>query len=87
VQGFKQGTDRIDITLREGTLSVIPLTESAVRIKFYKDAEVKIPELILTSVIQPPRFKVSDLPAQLEVKCANIIVDLDKQTGKLSFAK
>jgi alpha-D-xyloside xylohydrolase len=85
VKSFKQETNKINITLEDGILSVIPLTENSVRIKLYKDNEVKMPELVLTSGIQPPKFKVSDSPAKLEVKVRNIIVELDKQTGKLSF--
>lgn len=86
VKRFKQVTDGIDVTLSEGTLSIRPLTENAVRIKFYKDAEVQVPELIFTSSVPTPRFHVSDLPSTLEIKGKNIIVMLDKQTGKLSFA-
>jgi alpha-D-xyloside xylohydrolase len=85
VKIIKQGKDRVDVAIMEGTLSIIPLSENAVRIKFYKDAEVKIPELVLTSGIQPPGFKVNDLPSKLEVKIKNIVVELDKQTGKLSY--
>jgi len=86
VKGFKEVNDRVDVTLLEGTLSISLLAENAFRIRFYKDSEVKIPELILTSGIQPPKFIVSDSPAKLEVKGKNIIVELNKQTGKLCFA-
>jgi len=86
VKGFKQVTDRIDITLSEGTLSICPLTENAVRIKFYKDVEVRVPELVFTSSVPTVGFQVSDTHSKLEIIGKNIIVELDKQTGKLSFA-
>ena len=86
VKGFKQQNDKIEVNLSTGTLSIHPLTDNAVRIKFYEDAESQAPELILTSSIPNPRFQVVDSPSKLEIKGKNIIVELDKQTGKLSFA-
>jgi alpha-D-xyloside xylohydrolase len=86
VKGFKQASDRVDVTLTEGTLSIYPITENAVRIRFYKGAEVKVPELIFTSSVPTPHFNVIDSPSKLEISVKNIIAELDKQTGKLSFA-
>lgn len=86
VRGFKQVADGVNVALSDGTLSICALTDNAVRIKFYKGVEVQVPELIFTSSVRTPRFHVSDLPSKLEVKEKNIIVELDKQTGKLSFA-
>jgi len=86
VKNFKQLEDRIDVTLSEGTLSIHPLTHNTVRIKFYKNVETRIPELIFTTSILTPKFQVTDTDSKLEIKLKNIIVDLNKQTGKLSFA-
>lgn len=77
--------DRVDVTLSEGTLSIYPLTENAVRIKFYKEAGVNVPELIFTTSVQTPDFQVLDSISNLHVKVKNILLTLDKQTGKLSF--
>jgi alpha-D-xyloside xylohydrolase len=86
VKGFKQQNDKIEVDLSDGTLSIRPLTDNAVRIKLYKVTELQMPELILTPIIQTRRFQVVDSPSKLEIKGKNIIVALDKQTGKLSFA-
>ena len=86
VKSFKQVKNGIDVSLSEGTLSIYPLTDNAVRIKFYKGIEVKVPELIFTSNNRTPRFHVSDSPSKIEVKGKNITTEIDKQTGKLSFA-
>jgi len=86
VKGFKQMTDRVNVTLSEGTLSICPLTENAIRVRFYKDSEGQLPELILTSSVQTPQFQVSESPSKLEIKAKNISVVLDKQTGNLSFS-
>jgi alpha-D-xyloside xylohydrolase len=86
VKEIKQMTDRVVVTLEEGTISISPLTKNTVRIKFYKDPEVKVPELIFTSGAPTPRFNVNDSPSKLQIKMAKISVALDKSTGKLSFA-
>lgn len=86
VKSFKLTKDRVNVTLQEGTLSICPLTENAVRVKFYKGPEAQMPELVFTSSVPTPQFKVSDSPTKLEIKGKKIIVILDKQTGKLSFA-
>ncbi|MGA2406391.1 MAG: TIM-barrel domain-containing protein [Bacteroidales bacterium] len=86
VKSFKQARDRVDVTLSEGTLSIYPITENAVRIRFCKGVEVKVPELIFTSSVPTPHFNVIDSPSKLEISGKSIIAELDKQTGKLSFA-
>jgi alpha-D-xyloside xylohydrolase len=86
VKSFQQLSDGINVTLTEGTLDISPIAENAVRIKFYKNDKVRVPEFIFTSNIPTTRFQVSDSPSKLEIKVKNIIVALDKQTGKLSFA-
>lgn len=86
VKGFKRLSDKVNVTLSDGTLSISPLTENAVRIKFYKESEGNFPELVLTSGVATPRFQVLDLPTKLEIKTKNIQVSLDKHTGKLSYA-
>ena len=86
VKNFKQLEDRIDITLSGGTLSIQPLTHNTVRIKFYKNIETRIPELIFTSSISTPKFQVINSDSKLEIKVKNIIVDLNKRSGELSFA-
>lgn len=86
VKGFKQFPDKVNITLSDGTLSIYPLTENAVRIKFYKESEGNLPELVFTSGVATPGFQVLDSPSKLEIRVKRIIVSLDKQTGKLSYA-
>jgi alpha-D-xyloside xylohydrolase len=86
VKGFKQLSDRVNVTLSDGTLSICPLTDNAIRIKFYKETEGNLPELVFTSSAGTPAFQVTDSPSKLEIKVKKMIVSLDKQTGKLSYA-
>ncbi len=85
IESFTQAAKGINVALPEGTLGIYPLTENAVRIKFYRDAGTQVPELVFTSGISTSEFKVTDSPSKLEVKGGEIIVALDKQTGTLSF--
>ena len=86
VKDFKQLSDRVNITLSNGTLSISPLTDNAVRIKFYKATDGNLPELVFTSGTVTPEFQVFDSSFKLEIKAKRITVLLDKQTGKLSYA-
>jgi len=86
VKSFKQLKDGLNVTLSNGTLNISSFAENAVRIKFYKGVEAKVPELIFTSDYSAPPFKIYDLSSKLELKGKKITVILDKQTGKLSFA-
>jgi alpha-D-xyloside xylohydrolase len=86
VKSFKQLEDLIDVTLSEGTLRIYPLTDNTMRIKFFKNVETRVPELVFTSSISTPKFQVTDTDLKLEIKVKNIIVQLNKQTSKLSFA-
>jgi alpha-D-xyloside xylohydrolase len=86
VRDYKQLSDRVNITLSDGTLSIIPITENAVRIKYYKETEGTLPELVFTSGVSTISFQVSDSPIKLEIITKNIVVALDKQTGTLTYA-
>ena len=44
VKGFKRLSNKVNITLSNGTLSISPLSENAVRVKFYKESEGNLPE-------------------------------------------
>ncbi|ADQ79764.1 glycoside hydrolase family 31 [Paludibacter propionicigenes WB4] len=86
VKSFKQLSDRVNVTLADGTLSISPLSDNAVRIKFYKVSEGNLPELVFTAGTVNPVFQVVDSPSKLEIKVPKITVLLDKQTGTLSYA-
>jgi alpha-D-xyloside xylohydrolase len=86
VKSFKQSSDKVVITLSDGTLSISPLAENALRVQFYKDTKAEVPELIFTSAVMAPNIQVSDSPSELKIKEKNMVVIVDKQTGKLAFA-
>ena len=86
VKSFKQYPDKVNVTLVDGTLSISPLADNAVRIKFYKFSEGNLPELVFSSKHAVPAFHVAESSSRLEIKAPGITVLLDKQTGKLSYA-
>lgn len=85
VKSYAQLTDKIVVTMSEGTLIISPVTDNAARIKYYKDSEGNLPELILTSDLPAPAYKVLDLKDELLVITKDLIVSLDKNSGRLSF--
>ena len=86
VKSYKQLSDRVNVTLSDGTLSIAPLADNAVRIKFYTSAEEDLKELVFVTKAETPAFQVTDSQSKLEIKASKITVSLDKQTGKLSYA-
>jgi alpha-D-xyloside xylohydrolase len=87
-QSFKslsQTKNGISITLQSGTLGIYPLSDNAIRVKFYIGNVSDLPEIVFTSKIDIPEFKVIDAALKVEVKCKNAAVTIDKQTGNLSF--
>lgn len=85
VKSFTQESDKVSIVLTEGTLSIRPLTDNVLRIRFAKEALTGLPDLVFISGASVPEFTVSDFPSKLEMKTKNMGVTLDKQTGKLSY--
>jgi alpha-D-xyloside xylohydrolase len=85
VKSYKQLANGVNVNLTEGTINISSIADNAVRIKFYKDVEAKVPELIFTSTEKDAKFEVADLPSKLELRGEKIIVVVDKQTGNLSF--
>jgi alpha-D-xyloside xylohydrolase len=86
VKDYKRLSDGVIITLSDGTLRISPLTENAVRIRFYKGTEGNLPELVFTSDVSTPTYQLLDFPSKLEIQTEKIRITLDKQTGNLSYA-
>ena len=85
VKSYQQLGNELKVTVTDGTLIVSLVADNAVRIKYYKGIEATLPELIFTSAENTSNTKVKDSPSKIEFMGNKIIVDVDKQTGKLSF--
>ncbi|HLN22198.1 MAG TPA: TIM-barrel domain-containing protein [Bacteroidales bacterium] len=86
VKSFSRGKDKVDIVTAEGLMSIIPMTDNTMRIRFSKEEGIILPELVFISDHPVPEFRVSDSPSAIEVKGKKISVRMDKKTGALSFA-
>lgn len=86
VKNYEQLTDGVNIVLDVGTLNISSMADNAVRIKYYKNAESNINELIFSSTKKTAKLKITESTTRLELKGEKIIVVVNKQTGKLSFA-
>lgn len=86
VKGFQQLSGKVNVTLQDGTLSVIPLADNTVRIKFFKFSEGNLPEFVFASEMKTPGFRVVDSPSKLEIQTSKITVLIDKSNGKLTYA-
>jgi alpha-D-xyloside xylohydrolase len=83
---FHQISDGIQVKLSEGTLGIYPLAGNAIRIKFCKEENATVPELVFLGDSIVPVFQVNNGPLKVDLITKNIIVSLDKPSGKLSFA-
>ena len=85
VKSFTRGKGTVDISISSGTLRISSLTDNSFRIRFFKDT-ADLPELVFVNKVPAPDFKINDSPSKLEIKGQKIVVIVDKQSGKLSFA-
>jgi alpha-D-xyloside xylohydrolase len=73
------------LRLTNGTLAIRPVADNAVRIQFY-DSNVKaLPELVFESNNVLPEFKVNETKKSLKVTLKNLVVEVDKKTGRLNY--
>ena len=83
--GFKKNHNGIEITTDKGTLSIIALTDNAVRVKFFETKDSELEEFVLTEKLSVPKFKVSKTAKVILVKLKNIRVEIDRANTELSF--
>ncbi len=86
VKSFKQSANGVQVDLAEGTLNITSIAENAVRIKYYIGEEAELPELVFIHKENNPNLRVAESSSELELKGQKIIITVDKQSGKLSFA-
>ena len=75
----------INVRLPEGNLTLIPLTDNSVRVKFYTEEEAEVPEFILTGETEVPWFETEEIKGGLKLKLKSMAVVLDYSNGSLSF--
>ena len=85
VQHYTQAADRVTIALADGQLVLRPLAENAIRVQFTKDIRPTLPELVLTSAVAVPTFKVSETSTAVQLATKQVQVQVDKATGAVRY--
>ena len=75
---YEKLDDKVVVTLDKGEIHLSPLTENTVRIQYAIDVKNPLPELVFTSKVDVPDFKVSDLKSSLEISTSKMTVIIDK---------
>jgi alpha-D-xyloside xylohydrolase len=83
---FEQVSNGVNVSLPDGTLGIYPLSDNAVRIKFFEKIETTLPEFVLTQEYQVPEFQISESGKNIKLSIRNLFVEVNKRTGELTFA-
>ncbi|MDL2303411.1 glycoside hydrolase family 31 protein [Dysgonomonas sp. OttesenSCG-928-D17] len=75
----------ITLELSEGSLSIIPLNSSSVRVKYAKPGTAFLEELIYTEELPVPPYQVKESSDEIVMTLDNISVIFDKKTEALTF--
>jgi alpha-D-xyloside xylohydrolase len=79
-------TDKgINVRLPEGNLTLIPLTDNSVRVKFFTEGETEVPEFILNGETDVPWFETEEVKGGLKLRLRSMAVELNYRSGSLSF--
>ncbi len=75
----------MNIELPTGKLSLQPLNQNAVRVRFTKGQAVPKEELIYTEDVASPAYKVKENNTSLKLSLEKMVVVYDKQRHTLTF--
>lgn len=78
-------SNRVLFKTDKGTLVLAPLADNAVRVQFFTVENNALPELVFEVNALVPEFKVNETKKSIKVTLNNLVVELDKTTGKLSY--
>jgi alpha-D-xyloside xylohydrolase len=76
--------DRLSIQLNEGTLSLIPISDKAIRVQWDKGMKEER-EFVLINKLPLPTLKFSETPSKLKLSTNFITALFDKQTGVIDY--
>jgi alpha-D-xyloside xylohydrolase len=85
VKEVKKGASDVKIVFLDGELSLRPLADNAVRVRFSDGKAHESPSLVLMEKIPAPKFDFKESPDSISVSTARMRVVVDRATGALSF--
>jgi len=88
-QQYKKHTltkDRLSVDLSEGTLSIIPLTDKSVRIKYVIGNLSETQEFVFINKPNVPSFTLKESATSLKLSTKAMSVAFDKKTGVIQYS-
>lgn len=76
---------KVDITTVDGTLTISPLTDNSVRVRFNRKIYRDMPELVYVEKLKTPVFRVKDSQDQITIALHNLTVSVDRRTGLITY--
>ena len=86
VKTFDHLANTVNVHLPDGTLSIQPLTENAVRVKFYRQVSDSLEELIFIPRSNEVKYQLTETPSGIIIKTKRIVITVDKKNGHLTYA-
>lgn len=82
---YAANNKRVDITTIDGTITIQPLTDNAVRMTFSKQVYRVMPELVYVENLKNPTFNVENNKDKISICLKNITVEVDRNTGLIVY--
>ena len=76
---------KVDITTVDGTLTISPLTDNSVRVRFNRKIYRDMPELVYVEKLKTPVFRVKDSQDQITIALNDLTVSVDRRTGLITY--
>ncbi len=82
------GSDRngLSLPVEGGRLTLQPLLENAVRVRFTRDDKPVAPSLILTENVAAPAFRVIESDTKVALELPKLRASVDRSTGAITFS-
>jgi len=78
-------SNRVMFKTEKGTLVLAPLSDNAVRVKFFISEDKTLPEWVFEAQSPVPDFKVNESKTSVKVSLKNMVVEVNKSTSSLNF--
>src|SRR5574344_2554547 len=76
---------KVDITTVDGTLTISPLTDNSVRVRFNRKIYRDMPELVYVEKLKTPVFRVKDSQDKIIIALNDLTVSVDRRTGLITY--
>lgn len=83
--GYKKGDKSVVVKINNGTLTLLPVADNAVRVQYYETFGIALPELVLTGEAVLPKFSVVETNNGIKLLLSELTVDVNTNSGNLTF--